>query len=64
MDLDKNNDISSKVPNICKLAPAGKHHVQDLYAAGGIPAVLKELSSKNLIDDSLLTSQENYKREH
>jgi len=55
MDLDKINDISSKVPNICKLAPAGKHHVQDLYAAGGIPAVLKELSSKNLIDDSLLT---------
>lgn len=55
MDLDKINDISSKVPNICKLAPAGKHHVQDLYAAGGIPAVLKELSSKKLIDDSLLT---------
>lgn len=55
MNLDKINEISAKVPNICKLAPAGKHHVQDLYAAGGIPAVLKELSSNNLIDDSLLT---------
>ncbi|HHV95829.1 MAG TPA: dihydroxy-acid dehydratase [Clostridiaceae bacterium] len=55
LDLDKINKISSRVPNICKLAPAGKHHVQDLHAAGGIPAVLKELSSKNLIDDSLLT---------
>jgi len=55
LDLDKINEISSRVPNICKLAPAGKHHVQDLYAAGGIPAVLKELSTKNLINDSLLT---------
>jgi len=55
MDLDKINDISAKVPNICKLAPAGKHHVQDLYAAGGIQAVLKELTIKGLINENLLT---------
>jgi len=49
INLDIINEISSKVPNLCKLAPAGHHHVQDLYAAGGIPAVMKELSKKNLL---------------
>jgi len=33
INLDIINEISSKVPNLCKLAPAGHHHVQDLYAA-------------------------------
>lgn len=55
IDLDIINEISSKVPNICKLSPAGEHHVQDLYAAGGVQAVMKELSKKNLIDLDLIT---------
>jgi dihydroxy-acid dehydratase len=38
------NEISDKVPCICKLAPSGKYYLEDLDLAGGIPAVLKEIS--------------------
>lgn len=55
IDLDIINDISAKVPNICKLSPAGPHHVQDLYAAGGVQAVMKELSKKGLLNIELIT---------
>lgn len=55
INLDIINEISSKVPNLCKLAPAGKYHVQDLYAAGGIQAVLKELDDNGLINSDLIT---------
>jgi len=55
INLDIVNEISARVPNLCKLAPAGHHHVQDLYAAGGVQAVMNELSKKNLINLDLLT---------
>lgn len=55
INLDIVNEISSRVPNLCKLAPAGHHHIQDLYAAGGVQAVMKELSKKNLLHLDLLT---------
>lgn len=55
INLDIVNEISSKVPNLCKLAPAGEHHVQDLYAAGGVQAVMKELSKKKLLNEDLIT---------
>ncbi len=55
INLDIINDISSKVPNLCKLAPAGHHHIQDLYAAGGVQAVMKELSQKELLHLDLMT---------
>lgn len=55
INLDIANEISSKTPNLCHLAPAGEHYVEDLNEAGGVQAVLKELSKKNLIDTSLLT---------
>ena len=55
INLDIVNEISSKVPNLCKLAPAGHHHVQDLYAAGGVQAVMKELSKKDLLNLDLVT---------
>lgn len=54
-ELELINKISQNTPNLCKLAPAGKHHVQDLHHAGGIQAVMKELSKKNLLDTSLYT---------
>lgn len=54
-ELSLINEISSKTPNLCKLAPAGKHHVQDLYMAGGIQALMKELAKKDLLDTSLPT---------
>ena len=46
MNLDIINDLSSKTPDLCKLAPASDIHIDKLYAAGGIPAVLNELSKK------------------
>ena len=49
-DLHTVNDICKKVPNLCKLAPAGQYHIQDLHQAGGIQAVMAELTKKNLID--------------
>ncbi len=55
MDLDRINDISSKTPNLCKLSPAGPYHIEDLYDAGGITALLNELSKKNLIKLDTLT---------
>jgi len=55
IDLDTINQISDKTPNLCKLAPAGNHHIEDLYYAGGIQAVIKELSKKGLINLDLLT---------
>jgi dihydroxy-acid dehydratase len=55
INLDIINEISSRVPNLCKLAPAGHHHVQDLYMAGGVQAVMKELSRKGLLHLDLIT---------
>lgn len=49
MSLDKINSISKKTPNLCKLRPAGHHHIEDLYDAGGIMAVMNELSKKDLL---------------
>ena len=55
LDLEILNRISAVTPNLCRIAPAGEHAVEDLHAAGGIPAVLKELSKKNLIDSNAPT---------
>ena len=55
LDLNMVNEVSEKTPNLCKLAPAGGHHVQDLHFAGGVYAVIKELSDKNLIDTKSMT---------
>jgi len=54
-DLRKVNEISRKTPNLCRLAPAGEHHMQDLYSAGGVQAVMKELAEAGLLDTSLMT---------
>ena len=54
-DLKKVNEISEKTPNLCHLAPAGHHHMQDLNAAGGVYAVMNELAKDNRLDLSLMT---------
>lgn len=56
LDLNQVNEISSKVPNLCRLAPSGPYHVQDLYQAGGVQAVMKELTKKNLLHLNLITA--------
>ena len=53
--LAKINEASQKTPNLCKLAPAGKHHVQDLHHAGGIPAVMGELRQMGLLNGNCMT---------
>ncbi|MCK5758927.1 MAG: dihydroxy-acid dehydratase [Clostridiales bacterium] len=56
IDLDIVNEISRKVPNLCRLAPVvNGHHIQDLYYAGGVQAAMNELSKKNLLNTDLLT---------
>ncbi|MCX7705047.1 MAG: dihydroxy-acid dehydratase, partial [bacterium] len=49
LTLDIFDRISKKVPNLCRISPAGFHHMQDLDAAGGIPAVMKELLEAGLL---------------
>jgi dihydroxy-acid dehydratase len=49
------DEISRRTPYIAKLSPAGKHHITDLNEAGGIPAVMHELSKKGLIHEDALT---------
>ena len=56
MSLDIINGMSEKVPNLCKLAPASNIHIEDLNKAGGIKAVLNELSKKNLINLDCITA--------
>lgn len=55
LNLDLFNKMSDRVPNLCHLAPAGPTHMQDLNAAGGIPAVQQELIRGGYIDPSALT---------
>ena len=55
-DLHLFNEYSSKVPNLCHLAPAGPTHMHDLNNAGGLPAVMAELAKIGAIDTSLLTA--------
>jgi dihydroxy-acid dehydratase len=53
--IDLLNKVSAVTPNLCRLAPAGKDAIEDLHAAGGVPAVLRELAKKNLVDGSAPT---------
>ncbi len=55
IDLDKANAISAQTPNLCHLAPAGDTYIEDLDRAGGVLAVMKELTKKSLLDTSLMT---------
>lgn len=55
INLDIANDISAKTPNLCHLAPAGHTYMEDLNEAGGVYAVLNELSKKNLINTDCMT---------
>ena len=56
IDLDESNAISARTPNLCHLAPAGEAYMEDLERAGGVYAVMKELTRKGLLDTSLITA--------
>ena len=55
ISLDESNAISAKTPNLCHLAPAGDTFMEDLERAGGVYAVMKELTKKDLLDLSVMT---------
>jgi dihydroxy-acid dehydratase len=54
-DLDMANELSAVTPNLCHLAPAGPTYMEDLNEAGGVYAVLKELSKLDLLDLDVIT---------
>ena len=55
LNIDLFSELSKKTPNICSISPAGTDHLEDLDAAGGVPAVMSELSEQNLIHKDALT---------
>ncbi|MBZ4688628.1 MAG: dihydroxy-acid dehydratase [Clostridia bacterium] len=55
LDLQKFDKASQNAPQLCKLAPAGEHYMEDLDAAGGIGAVMAELAKKGLINKDAIT---------
>ncbi|MGN1013823.1 MAG: dihydroxy-acid dehydratase [Butyricicoccus sp.] len=54
-DLNTMNEISANTPNLCHLAPAGRTYIQELNEAGGIYAVMNELSKKDLLELDAIT---------
>lgn len=55
LNVDIANEISAKTPNLCHLAPAGPTYMEDLNEAGGIYAVMKEISKKGLLNLDCIT---------
>ncbi len=56
IDMEIANEVSSRTPNLCHLAPAGPTYMEDLNEAGGVLAVMSELVKKNLINTDLITA--------
>ncbi len=56
LNVDIANEISAKTPNLCHLAPAGSTYMEDLNEAGGIYAVMKEISKKGLLNLDCMTA--------
>lgn len=50
LDLNLFNEYSKKTPHLCNMSPAGPHHIEDLDQAGGLPAVMNELSKLNVMN--------------
>lgn len=55
ISIDILNSISEKTPNLCRLAPAGEHYIEELHEAGGISAVMNELYKTDLLDGGVMT---------
>ena len=53
--LDDWSEVSAVTPNLCRISPASDFHMEDLYAAGGVMAIFKELDAKGLVDRDVLT---------
>ncbi len=55
LTLDIFDEISRKTPNLCRLSPAGPHHISDLHEAGGIQAVMAQLAASGRMNTDVLT---------
>lgn len=55
LELADLNGLSARTPNLCHLRPSGPHHLEDLDAAGGVPAILSELAGAGLLEASAVT---------
>jgi len=55
LNMEIANEVSSRTPNLCHLAPAGPTYMEDLNEAGGVPAVMSELVKKDLLNLDCLT---------
>lgn len=55
LSLDMFDEISRKTPHLCSLSPGGKHHLEELDAAGGVQAVMKVLAEGGLVNPEVLT---------
>lgn len=55
LDMHLANEISERTPNLCHLSPAGPHFIEELNEVGGIPAVMKEIAKKGLLNTNLMT---------
>ena len=56
VSVDIMNGISERTPNLCRLAPAGEHYIEELNEAGGISAVMKELLAAGLLNGDAMTA--------
>jgi dihydroxy-acid dehydratase len=56
LSLDLFNEISNRTPHLCAMSPGGPHHLEDLDAAGGVPAVMKVLMEGGLVDGAPLSA--------
>ena len=64
LNVDIANEISARTPNLCHLAPAGHTYIEDLNEAGGIYAVMNEISKKGLLNLDCMTVTGDRWREH
>ena len=55
LPLELFNTVGQKVPHLCNMSPAGPHHIQDLYGAGGVQAVMARLAEKGLVEGGGIT---------
>ena len=55
-DIELFNEIGEKVPHLCSLSPGGGHHIQDLYRAGGVQAVMARLAGGGLLHEGCITA--------
>ncbi len=56
LTLDRFDEIGARTPHLCSMSPGGSHHIQDLFAAGGVQAVMSRLAEGGLIDASPVTA--------